>query len=70
MARPIYSYELDDPDFSWLITKYRESHPNCQTVETLSLPVIIICGAEEFVPSDELLPTIRHEKDVDDCCGK
>lgn len=42
MGRPVYPYELDDPDFSWLVSKFREEHPEYLLVETSSLPLIMI----------------------------
>ena len=42
MVRPIYAHEMCDPDFSWLITTFRESHPEYVAVESSCLPVILI----------------------------
>jgi hypothetical protein len=37
---------MEDPDFCWLISKYKENHPGCQSVETTCLPVVLICPEE------------------------
>jgi hypothetical protein len=42
MARPVYPHELCDPDFQWLISNYKESHPNLIMVESTFLPLILI----------------------------
>lgn len=52
MGRPIYPYELDDPDFSWLVSKFREQHPESIYIEDTCLPVVLIAEAEE-VPVEE-----------------
>ena len=42
MARPLYSHELGDPDFSWLISSFLESHPGYTVCENPLLPVVLI----------------------------
>ncbi len=42
MARPVYPHELCDPDFQWLISNYKENHPNLVMVESTFLPLILI----------------------------
>lgn len=42
MGRPIYTSELTDPDFSWLIEGYRQQHPECLSVEMACVPVVLI----------------------------
>ena len=42
MGRPIYVYELSDPDFSWLLTTFKESNPGYIAVESSGLPVVLI----------------------------
>lgn len=42
MGRPIYSYELGDPDFSWLISNFQEHHPDYGVIEHSCLPVVFI----------------------------
>ena len=46
MARPIYPHELVDPDFQWLISTYRETHPHVVMVEASCLPVVMIFSPE------------------------
>ena len=47
MGRPVYPYELSDPDFSWLITTFRENHPSYQVVEEGCLPIVLIASTNE-----------------------
>jgi hypothetical protein len=42
MGRPIYSHELSDPDFSWLITSFQENNPNYSCVDSSCLPIVFI----------------------------
>lgn len=42
MARPVYPYELHDPDFSWLIDNFRENHPKYLMLEDTCLPLIFV----------------------------
>ena len=50
MGRPVYPHELVDPDFTWLITNYRENHPQSVPVESTCLPVVFIT---EDLPDSE-----------------
>lgn len=59
MGRAVYSYELDDPDFSWLISKFREEHPNYSLVDSSTLPLTLIESVEtraESPASADLVP--------------
>lgn len=49
-CRPLFSYEMEDPDFSWLINKFLESRPEFRVVESPCLPVVLIRGC---LPSAE-----------------
>ena len=42
MCRPIYPYELGDPDFSWLLATFQESHPNYILIDSSCLPLILV----------------------------
>jgi len=55
MARPVYPHELCDPDFAWLLSSYREEHPNLIVVESTFLPIVLI-PVEEKRDSDNPLP--------------
>ena len=57
MGRPVYPYELGDPDFTWLISNFRDNNPEYSVVEDTCLPVVfigdaypIVEGEEKFVP--------------------
>lgn len=42
MARPVYPHEMVDQDFQWLLSTYREAHPEFLLVEVSCLPVALI----------------------------
>jgi hypothetical protein len=68
MARPVYPYELDDPDFSWLISRFREEHPEYLLLDVVTLPLILIkvpeVTAPGFVPALPM-PTGQEESLAD-----
>lgn len=53
MGRPVFPHELIDPDFTWLVTNYRDNHPQSVSVESTCLPVVFITedpdGADDAV---------------------
>lgn len=53
MGRPVYPYELVDPDFSWLITNFQENFPEYSFVDNSTLPVVFIGERQATV---DLLP--------------
>ena len=57
MGRPLYTHELHDPDFAWLISNFREMNPDYTSVEVALLPVIFI---KAKAPQD-----VSEEADVD-----
>ena len=67
MCRPIYPYELGDPDFSWLLATFQESHPNFVLIDSSCLPLILV----EMKPkvAGEEIPTMtvddEFQPDVD-----
>lgn len=42
MARAIFSHELGDPDFQWLLTTFTEQHHTSVTVDAPCLPVVLV----------------------------
>lgn len=42
MARPVYTHELSDPDFSWLISSFRDNNPCFTLIEIVGLPLVFI----------------------------
>lgn len=42
MARPVYPYELSDPDFVWLIETFLEGRSDFITLQEACLPVILL----------------------------
>jgi hypothetical protein len=57
MARPIYSHEVLDPDFQWLVQNYIENHPNAIMLDSTCLPVIIILGDENSLVARAAMPS-------------
>ena len=53
MGRPIFSYELTDPDFAWLLDSYRESHPDSLILESPCLPVVLLTDVKGRLPELE-----------------
>ena len=71
MARPVYPHELSDPDFSWLLSSYRESHPELFVVEITCLPVTLVTvSGEEFkrggIPVDAFVASDADARDRDE----
>lgn len=52
MARPVYPYELSDPDMSWLVNNFRENNANYIAVESTCLPVVLIKISDSNIPSE------------------
>jgi len=42
MARAIFSHELGDPDFQWLLSNYTENKHATSMVDVPCLPVVLI----------------------------
>jgi len=47
MGRPVFDYELKDPDFAWLISNYQHRHPKSIFIGEGALPVVVIREEEE-----------------------
>ena len=52
MARPVYPYELSDPDMSWLVNNFKENNPNYIAVESTCLPIVLIKISDSTIPSE------------------
>ena len=70
MARPVYPHELSDPDFAWLLSSYREAHPELFVVESTCLPVTLVTvSGDEFkrggIPVDAFVGTDTEAHDRD-----
>jgi hypothetical protein len=46
MARAIFSHELGDPDFQWLLTSYNEQSQSTALVDAPCLPVVLVVLTE------------------------
>ena len=53
MGRPVFSYELEDPDFCWLLSRFQESFPQYTYVENGQLPVVFVSGSVPVEHQDE-----------------
>ena len=67
MGRPVYTYELIDPDFSWLLSTFRENNPHYVSVENEFLPVVLLADPD-YVESAYVEDL--NEKDVPDFSEK
>jgi hypothetical protein len=47
MARAIFSHEVVDPDFQWLLSNYAERKGAVMTVDVTCLPVVLVLMTEE-----------------------
>jgi hypothetical protein len=47
MTRAIFSHEVVDPDFQWLISNYVERRGGVLTVDVTGLPVVMIMLEED-----------------------
>lgn len=65
MARPVYSHELTDPDFSWLLSNFQESHPNYVLVESPCLPLVLFLQ-ENVLPEPAVEGFFADESDEAD----
>jgi hypothetical protein len=64
MGRPVYSHELGDPDFSWLISNFLENHPNYSQLDSTCLPVVLIeTGVPKAEKADEVVTASIPESD-------
>ena len=53
MGRPIYTYELADPDFSWLISNFKENNPQHVSIESSNLPIVFISSQSQTTDAGE-----------------
>ena len=45
MARGVYPHELQDQDFSWLITSFKENNPGYELVEIPGSAIVFVKGS-------------------------
>ena len=64
MGRPIYPYELGDPDFSWLINHFQENNPSYDVIENTCLPVVFIERSTTSADDTVELPPGMPEADM------
>ncbi len=67
MARGVYSHEIGDQDFQWLISGYTERITTAATVDLPTLPVVLIVLTEDersaFTAAS--LPTLTSQMPAD-----
>ncbi len=63
MGRPIYPYELSDPDFAWLISNFQESHPQFLLVESDCLPIVFVESSQTPILNRDL-PMLPGRKEL------
>lgn len=51
MGRPLYPYELGDPDFSWLLSSFQENNPGWVMIESTCLPVVLLQSTSIPIPA-------------------
>ena len=65
MGRPVYTSELSDPDFSWLINNFKERHPGYVCLEQSCLPIVLFkdrsSGAGPAEEAEEAPRIEEHE---------
>ena len=62
MVRPVYSHELTDPDFAWLLSTFAEEHPGYVVIENPGSPVVLInLSSESLHPILLTEPFVRDE---------
>jgi hypothetical protein len=66
MARPIFSHELIDPDFSWLLSTFKENHPEYYAVEQGGLPVVLFKVTDEEIYKYNSIPSLPEPVDSTD----
>lgn len=62
MGRPVYPYELGDPDFSWLVTNFADQNPQYCQVEISNNPLTFILDAT--VSIEELSEAVEEEENL------
>jgi hypothetical protein len=69
MARPIYSHEVLDADFQWLLQHYCENHPAAFMVDSTCMPIVLILGEGKdkvAAKAHELAPSPEEESAIED----
>lgn len=65
MCRAIFSYELGDPDFSWLLSTFQEAHPDYFMVDSTCLPLVLIKMGTGGVQTDSDPAELSSTEDAD-----
>lgn len=66
MGRPIYNYELSDPDFSWLINSYKENNPRYAFVDASGIPISFITAEKTTTIKEATeIPTEEFKAQID-----
>ena len=65
MCRAVFSYELGDPDFSWLLSTFQESHPHYFMVDSTGLPLVLVQTGRGEVQSDSTAPEVAPRQEAE-----
>ncbi len=58
MGRAIFSYEMTDPDFSWLLTSFGENRPEFVAVDIPGLPIYFLRVGDSVKVESQTIGTI------------
>lgn len=70
MGRPLYPYELGDPDFSWLLSSFQENNPGWVMVESTNLPVVLVQSTTAPLGLPSAPPPAVRDEGLDDAFEK
>jgi len=70
MGRPLYPYELGDPDFSWLLSSFQENNPGWIMIESTNLPVVMLQSATGPLALPLVVPPGAREEIGDESLDK
>ena len=70
MGRPLYPYELGDPDFSWLLSSFQENNPGWIMIESTNLPVVLLQSATGVLSVPIALPPAARAEVSEDALEK
>lgn len=70
MGRPLYPYELGDPDFSWLLSSFQENNPGWIMIESSNMPVVLLQSTTGSLALPVGLPPAVREDAQDEALDK
>jgi len=65
MGRPVYPYELADPDFAWLLNHFQDTRPHYMAVQDVGLPVVMVeMSKGEKAHFEDFAPPVLAESEA------